>query len=696
MGERRECLTKQQMVDVVIERVCRKRTPGPCQGEFGKSYCKGIGKCPIAEKSEKQLDYVLSCNTQNTFLQACPGSGKTEVVGLKAAYEFFEWSPKNSGIAILTFTNNASDVIRDRVQLYAGIEKGSYPHFIGTLDSWLHRYVGHPFGYLITNYAGLQKEGKRDKSIKLADENISEGWINNYPCKTGYCYLPRSNAVPYAISPLYANMLRYDSERDGWEIKIPGSSEYQTDEVHFSSDAFRAFRVSNSWMRIEHMRKSFSDAKKKFLCEGFATYHDVEWICYQLLKEKVVFARRLSQRFPFIIIDECQDLSWVQLQILELLKNNGTILHFVGDLNQAIWEYRKVDPEKVESFTKQCNFERRKLEENFRSCQPIVDLFSRLVPCSDTVGKEVPSKGPACVCFTYKSEEQLSDVPKQFESYLAKRGGLSIDGSAILTRGKTTMYKLQSLSTEQRGKPQARLSMAIHLWSTNSFRFRDDALINLGHFVSACYFKGDCSSSRSHYCPESVESHIRWRLFLAAILDNCIKPDCEIGDLSRSWSNWASSVRKHLDEIVLSCLPCLQCTIQIDVVKGTRAFKAPRGFAGTPVLSTVAVGDKNSFNVKISTIHGAKGKTFESILLVSSPNRQGGTGGHWTEWLADKHNEHARFAYVACSRPKKLLAWAIPETDVNEVAMKIINKLGFIFEDLPVHHNKIDQGENGI
>ena len=45
----------------------------------------------------------------------------------------------------------------------------------------------------------------------------------------------------------------------------------------------------------------------------------------------------LSKRFPLIIIDECQDLSWVQLNILKKLQEQESTLHFIGDLNQAIY-----------------------------------------------------------------------------------------------------------------------------------------------------------------------------------------------------------------------------------------------------------------------------------------------------------------------------------------------------------------------
>ncbi|MFO7897038.1 MAG: hypothetical protein R6U84_08905, partial [Candidatus Cloacimonadales bacterium] len=59
-----------------------------------------------------------------------------------------------------------------------------------------------------------------------------------------------------------------------------------------------------------------------------------------------------------------------------------------------------------------------------------------------------------------------------------------------------------------------------------------------------------------------------------------------------------------------------------------------------------------------------KGQTFESVLLISSLTK-GSNGGHWSHWLTGD-DEQKRLGYVASSRPKKLLIWAIPENDKKE------------------------------
>jgi len=136
---------------------CLARKPSPI--------CREYGKCRIHEKTQDQLSYVTHPLKQNVFLSACPGSGKTEVVGLKAAYEIRQWEQRFYGIAVLTFTNNATDVIRDRITQFIGINAIGFPHYVGTIDSWLHRYIAHPFAHRVTGFLGIDG----DHSIRIGN-----------------------------------------------------------------------------------------------------------------------------------------------------------------------------------------------------------------------------------------------------------------------------------------------------------------------------------------------------------------------------------------------------------------------------------------------------------------------------------------------------------------------------------------------
>src|SRR5271154_5929584 len=67
-------------------------------------------------------------------VQACPGSGKTTLVGLKLMLLLENWHDPYSGICVLTHSNVAIDEIMSRVgRDVAGSKLLSYPHFIGTI-----------------------------------------------------------------------------------------------------------------------------------------------------------------------------------------------------------------------------------------------------------------------------------------------------------------------------------------------------------------------------------------------------------------------------------------------------------------------------------------------------------------------------------------------------------------------------------
>ena len=115
------------------------------------------------------------------------------------------------------------------------------------------------------------------------------------------------------------------------------------------------------------------------------------------------------------------------------------------------------------------------------------------------------------------------------------------------------------------------------------------------------------------------------------------------------------------------------------------SFKTPPHCALKSVLEVLPSFYKNEHenNLRITTIHSVKGETLDAILLVSAPSKQGTQDGHWTQWLAHSNTEAARLAYVASSRPKHLLAWAIP-TPVSKQEEDRICKLGFCVFDLKI------------
>ena len=120
----------------------------------------------INEKTDEQLDYILSPIEKCIYLEACAGSGKTEVLGIKAAYEISRWALQQSGLAVLSFTNEATSTIANRIAHFYGKPIPSR-HFIGTFSSFVHGYIAQRFGY---NFFNIPEE-KGDKSFKIVASN---------------------------------------------------------------------------------------------------------------------------------------------------------------------------------------------------------------------------------------------------------------------------------------------------------------------------------------------------------------------------------------------------------------------------------------------------------------------------------------------------------------------------------------------
>jgi DNA helicase-2/ATP-dependent DNA helicase PcrA len=100
------------------------------------------------------------------------------------------------------------------------------------------------------------------------------------------------------------------------------------------------------------------------------------WMC-----ENQKLADAVSSRFDHILVDEYQDTNIVQARILNLLRPSGNGLTVVGDDAQSIYGFRAAEVENILQFPGAFAPAAQviPLEENYRSCQPILDLSNALL-----------------------------------------------------------------------------------------------------------------------------------------------------------------------------------------------------------------------------------------------------------------------------------------------------------------------------
>ena len=90
--------------------------------------------------------------------------------------------------------------------------------------------------------------------------------------------------------------------------------------------------------------------------------------------------RRLSQIYRFIMVDEYQDTNHLQSRIIRLLAATHDNVAVVGDDAQSIYSFRGADFRNIMDFPEAFPGTRIiKLEENYRSTQPILNLTNEII-----------------------------------------------------------------------------------------------------------------------------------------------------------------------------------------------------------------------------------------------------------------------------------------------------------------------------
>ena len=620
-----------------------------------QSILKNIDQENLNRLSEEQLDFILHPNDSSCFLRACPGSGKTEVVGIKAAYEIANWKLPLSGMAILSFTKNAAKEISERVVKYYSINSTKHPHFISTIDAWLHSFILHPFGHSFTGFQG--REG--DKSFILVNSNDKFDFLTSFQTPHN-----SSNGKPYPI------------EVNNYYFNHRGEIEGLKQDV-------KSFHES----KLDILKTQ----KINCLKAGISTYQDAEYMCLSLLGSNPHILENLAKRFPVLIIDECQDLSQCQLRLLHLLKEKGVNLFFIGDINQAIYEFRKVDVEKILGFINHHKFEVKLLTSNYRSNNQIVDVCQNLELIlnggekSAITGQEPQILDNNVFLWEY---ENVKDLPSKFIDFIKERnteikkeqekkripveemkGFVSVEKSVILGRGHSLLSSIRPDRNNALNKIQL-FANSLNCWNLYGRTGKDmqNALQQLGKSICILAYGGK-GNYQEQYCPEGITPLV-WRNFLNRTIEEASKTLYPFQEVT--WSKWAGLLKEflknHWNELPIK--GALWENVK-KKIKGSTKEKVIDQLKLNPV--------DNSNKIRISTFHGVKGETLDAALVVSSKNNQGTkTGRFFKDWISseEKCKEFVRFAYVASSRPKHLLIWAIPKQKDNS-QIEILEKMGF-------------------
>jgi DNA helicase II / ATP-dependent DNA helicase PcrA len=297
-------------------------------------------KKPTTQDLKEQLNaaqYEAVTTTQGPVLViAGAGSGKTRVIEFRALH-LVQSGVDPESILLLTFTRRSAQEMIQRASRNdprcAKIDGGTFHSFA----SRILRRNSRPFG--LSSSFTIYDEGDAEEAIRRCCNKIGYDQDKEFPKKNelksvfSVC-VNKDVSVDDAVQKMY-------SDYDDWigDIKV--------------------------------VQKEYTEYKRRNNC---LDYDDL-LIYLKLVLDNPEVRQKISSQYRYIMVDEYQDTNRVQADIVELLsKENGNVMA-VGDDAQSIYGFRGANHLNILRFPERfpgCKV--IKLEENYRSTQPILDV----------------------------------------------------------------------------------------------------------------------------------------------------------------------------------------------------------------------------------------------------------------------------------------------------------------------------------
>ena len=275
-----------------------------------------------------------------TLVTAGAGSGKTKVLTDRIIH-LLDNGISDKAIVALTFTNKAAKEMKARVEKSRG---QSIQTFLGTFHSFCARILRKNIHHL-AGYTSDFSIYDTDSSFKVIKEILAETKLEWLDPKTG------TKIVEFHLGNMKNKGLCLDSYR-----KL----------IEHRDDCDDILSVIGLYQ------------KKLKSCNAL-DFDDLLLKTLELFEKSPDTLQTLQHQFDYILVDEFQDTNATQYEIVRRLAFGKKNIMVVGDEDQCIYTWRGASIENLNRFINDFAPRVFKLEQNFRSGKPIVDLANKLI-----------------------------------------------------------------------------------------------------------------------------------------------------------------------------------------------------------------------------------------------------------------------------------------------------------------------------
>lgn len=273
--------------------------------------------CHFADDAKEVIQFWKSSD-----ISACPGSGKTTVLLAKLKLIADRMPLENgTGICVLSHTNVAVNEIRSKLTEYAD-KLMCYPNFVGTLQSFIDKFITFPYLKSITN-----------TPLQVVDDFAYAGHLYN---------LISSNINKYG-KLFYLIKMRCENSGSRYKDIVDYIKDlYLKNDALYRKGEYKSLAGSKSNSAFQYKMVK----KELLLLYGILTYNDAYHYGMLALSQRKDLSSLLCKRFSYVFVDEFQDCSQMQREVLSSIFDETKCCIFkIGDPDQAIYSSDKDNPE---------------------------------------------------------------------------------------------------------------------------------------------------------------------------------------------------------------------------------------------------------------------------------------------------------------------------------------------------------------
>lgn len=324
---------------------------------------------------------------------AGPGSGKTTVIIHRVRYLIEQAKIHPEHVLVLTYTKAAAQEMKQRF-LHLKVEGGQKVSF-GTFHSVFFRILRQAYGYHIEQIISEEEKWNAMRSIIKqieVDANDEDEYIRMFLSELSYM-----------------------------KNELQGVKEYHPN--YFQKQEFQVLYQKYEGYKARQNKIDFDDM----------LVH-----CYELLSSDKRVREHWQKRYPYILIDEFQDINKVQYECICLLAQPEENIFVVGDDDQSIYCFRGARPDFLFDFPKQFkDTQKIILRINYRSTNKIVRLSEKIIRHNDKrYQKEMEGIGEEGQKIRFFSEMDATAEADNIAQKILKlqQQGVALDEIAIIYR----------------------------------------------------------------------------------------------------------------------------------------------------------------------------------------------------------------------------------------------------------------------